>query len=401
MTKTPENNKMINKIRIVALILLSAVVVLLTGCWDRREINDVAFILTTALDLEPDGKFRVTMQIPLAGQLGGPKGGGGGSGGNKSYFIDSDTGRTIREAISKVQARSSRRLYSAHRRVIIVGEELARKRGIRDIFEAIARFPENRITAYMIVSKGKAADLLNTEPPLERFSGEAIREMAKAEGRIVINIKNVAQALSKPYSDPLLLYMGPKETEGSKDKKPEVETLGYAQFKQDKMVDTFEKDKANAISWLRKEPRPYDYVLHFGKESISLEMTEGRATINPVFSRDGSITFRIRAVGSVAVMENLSGNDLTDPVVFRQVTQAASDTLKDSMLAALHQIQKYKTDPLDLGADLWRGHPRVWESKYRHNWHDQLSQARFDLQVQMNIVQIGYISSNIAEVTRE
>ncbi|MDB4868840.1 MAG: hypothetical protein JWR03_3173 [Cohnella sp.] len=390
-----------NKSTVLCLILMMAAIVPLTGCWDRREINDVAFILTSAIDMEPNGQFRVTMQVPLAGQLGGPSGGGGGTGGNKTYYIDSDTGRTIREAIAKVQSRSARRLYSAHRRVIIIGEELARTRGIREIFEAIARFPENRITAYMIVSKGKALDLLNTKPSLERFSGEAMREMAKTEGRIVINIKNVAQALSTPFTDPLLLYMGAKNTEGSPDKTSEVEVLGYAHFRQDKMVDTFEHEKANAINWLRKQPHPYDYVIPFGKQSISLEMTEGRTTVTPILLNDGSVKFRIKAKGRIAVMENLSGSDLTDPNVFGQVRKVAGDRLRQELLDTLHQIQQHKTDPLAWGGDVWRRNPRKWEANYRHNWREKLSEANFDLQVQIDIVQIGYISSNIAEVTRQ
>jgi spore germination protein KC len=383
------------------LILTIVLMVPLTGCWDRREINDVAFILATALDLEPGGMFRVTMQVPLAGQLGGPQGGGGGTGGDKTYYIDADSGRTIREAIAKVQRHSARRLYSAHRRVIIIGEELARTRGIRETFEAIARYPENRITAYMIVARGKASDLLNAKPSLERFSGEAMREMAKAEGSIVINIKNVAQALSTTFTDPLLLYMGKTSTQGSKDKTSEVDVLGYAHFRQDKMVGTFEAQHANAINWLRKQPRPYDYVVPFGKGSVSLELLEGRTRILPAFTGDGGLSFRVSAEGRVAVMENLSGTDLTDPAVFERLRQTANEALRDNLTRTLREIQDKQTDPLELGNDLWRRYPRKWESGYRQNWRSKLSEAHFDVQVRMIIVQIGYISENIAEETRQ
>ncbi|KIL34170.1 hypothetical protein SD71_21095 [Cohnella kolymensis] len=385
--------------RIGLLLLVSAL--LLTGCWDRREINDVAFILTTAIDLEPDGKIRVSMQIPLAGQLGGPGGGGGGSGGDKTYYIDSETGNTIRDAIAKVQARSARRLYSAHRRVIIISEALARKYGIREAFEAIARFPENRITAYMIISKGKAADLVNTDPKLERFSGEAIRELAKSQGRIVINIKNVAQALSNPNTDPLLLYMGVKETEGSKDKAAQPEVLGYAHFRQEKMVDAFEGPKSNAVNWLRREPQPYDYDIRYGKGSISLEVTEGRTIIEPQFSNDGSISFNVRVMGRVAVMENLSGADLTSTRAFRGVRRAAAERIRENLMDTIRQAQQRKTDPFQLGMQIWRDYPRIWKDRYENNWRDKLSEANFDLDVQVDIVQIGYISKNIAEVTRQ
>jgi spore germination protein KC len=386
-------------VRFGLLLLMSSL--LLTGCWDRREINDVAFILTTALDLEPDGQVRVSMQIPLAGQLGGPSGGGGGSGGDKTYYIDSEKGRTIREAIAKVQARSARRLFSAHRRVVVISDELARRHGIKEAFEAIARFPENRITAYMIISKGRAVDLVNTEPKLERFSGEAIRELAKSEGRIIINIKNVAQALSNPNTDPLLLYMGVKQTEGSKDKASQPQVLGYAQFMHDKMVDTFEGPKSDAVNWLRREPKPYDYVIKYGKGPISLEVTEGRTIIDPHISRDGGLSFNIRVMGRVAVMENLSEADLTNASTFRDVGRTAAELLKENLKETIRQAQQRKTDPFNLGMQIWKNYPRIWKERYEKNWRDKLREANFDVDVQVDIAQIGYISKNIAEVTRQ
>lgn len=387
--------------KLAALFVLFIFALLLSGCWDRREINDMAFVLTTAMDLGPDDTVRVSMQIPLAGQLGGPKGGGGGSGGDKTYYVDSDTGQTVREAFAKVQARSSRRLYSAHRRVIIIGEDFARKRGIRELFDAIARYPENRITAYMIVAKGKAADLLNTQPKLERFSGEAIRELAKSEGQIIINIKNVAQALSNPNTDPLLMYMGPKQTEGSKDKANQVEVLGYAHFRQDKMVGTFEGEHMSAVNWLRRQTQPYDYAIPFGKGTVSVEVAEGRTTLNSNIHADGSVSFTVRIMGRLAVMENTSGRDLNEIRTFREVRQAAGEHLREQILATLRQIQDRQTDPVELGMEIWRNYPREWETRYEKNWRKRLSEARMDVRVQVDIVHIGYISDNIAEVTRQ
>ena len=76
-----------------ALILTSP-----TGCWDRTETNDIAFVLTSSVDLEEDGKYRVAYMLPLPGSMGGASGGGGGTAGGKSYYIDSEVGTTLRDA---------------------------------------------------------------------------------------------------------------------------------------------------------------------------------------------------------------------------------------------------------------------------------------------------------------
>lgn len=46
-----------------------AVLLLLTGCWDRREINDVAFVLAGGADKEGDN-ILISVLIPLPRRAG-------------------------------------------------------------------------------------------------------------------------------------------------------------------------------------------------------------------------------------------------------------------------------------------------------------------------------------------
>ncbi|UJF34245.1 hypothetical protein L0M14_03155 [Paenibacillus hexagrammi] len=128
--------------RLPALIgVLTSACLLLTGCWDRIETNDVAFVLSSSVDLEDDGKYRVSYLVPLPGSMGGASGGGGGTSGNNSYYIDSETGATMREATSKLQKRMSRKLFLSHRRTIIIGEEMAK----RELARCLTSSHEHRI----------------------------------------------------------------------------------------------------------------------------------------------------------------------------------------------------------------------------------------------------------------
>ncbi|GJM76942.1 hypothetical protein HMSSN036_91580 [Paenibacillus macerans] len=61
------------------LLTLVLIPVLLTGCWDRIEVNDIAFVLGSSTDRE-DGLIRSTVQIALPSQLGGAGSQGGGGG---------------------------------------------------------------------------------------------------------------------------------------------------------------------------------------------------------------------------------------------------------------------------------------------------------------------------------
>lgn len=117
------------------------------------------------------------MQIPLVGQLGGQTGGGGGTAGSKTWYVDSASGTTIREANNKLQTSLSRTINTSHRRTVIIGEDMARD-GVAPVFDILTRNPQNRLTALILVSRGEARDILNTDVQLEQFPAEMIRELA-------------------------------------------------------------------------------------------------------------------------------------------------------------------------------------------------------------------------------
>ncbi|WP_156410965.1 hypothetical protein [Paenibacillus sp. Soil787] len=78
------------------------IVLIISGCWDRTEINDIAFISGAAFDLRENGNYMLSLQIaiPASGQ-GGP--GSGGSNQNEKFFVISATGKNANEAFQKLQ----------------------------------------------------------------------------------------------------------------------------------------------------------------------------------------------------------------------------------------------------------------------------------------------------------
>lgn len=68
---------------------------MLTGCWDKIEIEDRAFVMAIGIDLSSSNKrYVVTFQFPNAAQITkGTSGGGGGS--EKPSFAVSEVADTI------------------------------------------------------------------------------------------------------------------------------------------------------------------------------------------------------------------------------------------------------------------------------------------------------------------
>jgi spore germination protein KC len=382
--------------RSVSYIAVLASMLLLSGCWDRTEINDVAFVLSTALDLEKDGQVRLTVLIPLPGQMGGQGGGGGGTSGDKSYYLDSEVGPTYRDAHMKLQRRMSRRMFLAHRRTILVGEELARQ-GIRDVFDSSPRSPETRMSTYMIVTKGKAYEMLEASPRFERFPSESIRELAKDQTVADMNMKDVALGLSSQGGDPTAVYMDVSTSQKGDSPSKEIEIKGYALFSGDKMIGTLENETANGYSWLNNWKVINNITLPVDKDHLmTLRLYSTRTHITPSIV-NGKLNYSIYAHSKARLLENKSFYDLSQTAKALKVEAAISAYVKQSIQAFIDKSIKTDTDPAQFGAYLWRAYPEKWNSSYRDQWPADMKQARFSIQAESELTDTGLIYENVTK----
>ncbi|MEK3912880.1 Ger(x)C family spore germination protein [Paenibacillus sp. FSL H7-0331] len=386
--------------RSTSLLLLLLVSTLLSGCWDRTEINDMAFILTSAIDLEKDGKIRYTVMLPLPGQMGGATGGGGGGGSNggKSYYIDSEVGETYRECHMKLQKRMSRRMFLAHRRTILVGEDLARQ-GIRELFDTVPRSPESRMTTFLVVTKGKAYDMMNSTPKFEHFPSEAIRELIKSKSVMDINFKDFGISLSLPGADPVAVYMDVKDSEQGVESSKEVELKGYAQFRHDKMVGTLENDAAMGLSIINGQKMiSHSITLQMGDGQImSARIYEALTNINTKLINQ-KLEYDIALNIKATLMEDTSHYDLSQTKNILLVEDGISKKVKSAVQDVINQSLKNNVDSCEFGNFLWRAYPGEWKSQFEKNWPESLKDAKFNIQVQSQLTDTGLIFDN---VTRE
>ncbi|MDP5276664.1 Ger(x)C family spore germination protein [Chengkuizengella axinellae] len=386
-----------NKKKLLFISLCIFQTLFMTGCWDRTELNDLAIALATAADIEEDDVIRTTVQFALPGKMGGATSGGGGGGAEDNIaYVDSDVGTTLREAVGKMQRRMSQRITFSHRRVFIVSEELAKK-GIRDMFDTTARVAQNRLSAYIIVAKGKAYDLLKAEPQFERFSGENILYLAEARGVISVNMRQAAQSISSFGSDTILAYMTVTKSQLSNEISDEIEFLGYAQFRDDKMVGIFEGEQAHGLMWLRNELSPYTTIVEIKEDKYAaINIKNGRIQIKPKLKED-HIEFSIKIDINANLVEDFSRSDMTklnDKDLFNRKLE---EHIKAAVEGAVKVIQENKADSANLGLLVNRHFPKQWEEKYGKNWYEELSKAKFTIIANANITDAGLVSENISK----
>ncbi|MGD6840836.1 Ger(x)C family spore germination protein, partial [Bacillus thuringiensis] len=86
------------KHKLVFLIILVTMTVLLSGCWSKKELTDLAIVAAMGVDKTEDGKYAITLQIINPGNVAGGMRGGGGGTESPPVTIYSATGNNLVEA---------------------------------------------------------------------------------------------------------------------------------------------------------------------------------------------------------------------------------------------------------------------------------------------------------------
>lgn len=139
-----------------------------SGCWDRVELEDVAWVQAIGFDKGPvEGFLSTTMEIGVPRNL---RGGGGptpSAGPSPHYVTITVVSRTALEALDLAALNLGRRVSLVHAQLFLFGEELARS-DLRALAQAVDRFREIRGNTPVAIAHGHAEDLLRVNiSPLE------------------------------------------------------------------------------------------------------------------------------------------------------------------------------------------------------------------------------------------
>ncbi|MGC5774518.1 Ger(x)C family spore germination protein [Paenibacillus pabuli] len=386
----------IHKYRAVVILLLCSL--LISGCWDRKEINDLAFVIGIALDKE-DGNYRSSLQIALPGQSGaaGSTGGGGGTSGDKSWFMLSNTAKTLHGTTLEGQKELSRVIYYAHRRTLLIGEELARE-GVAPMLDLLTRYPLNRLSALPVVTRGPAHEVLDTDAPIEKFPSEMVRELCFLNMRTPRSLKTFTDAILSEGVDPFLpiATMVNNVPKGWKDTKTNIKLDGLAIFKKDKLIGMIEKAPADALILAMGEANAPEIMVKAprGEGELFIKLNENNSSYQPHI-KNGEVTVKIRMYAKGVMVDNESNyGDLRETEI-TSLNEAVRQKIKEDIEEGVRLVQKkYKADILGLGRSIHQHLPKEWD-KIKDRWNEIYPNVEVTVEPHVILENVGIINKPI------
>jgi len=393
---------LIRKFRAVLMLLLCTLFI--AGCWDRKEINDIAFVIGIAIDKEGEN-YRSSLQIALPGQSGstGSSGGGGGTSGDKSWFMLSNTAKTLRGTTLEGQKALSRKIYYAHRRTMLIGEDLARD-GVSSMLDLFTRYPLNRFSALPIVTKGAAYAVMDTDAPIEKFPSEMVRELCFLNMRNPRSLKTFTDAILSEGVDPFLPVASRVDNvpKNWNDAKTNIKLDGLAVFKKDKLVGMIDKAPADALILAMGEANAPEVMVKAprGEGDIFIKLNENNASLHPSVKNDKvTVTIQLYAKGVVVDNESNYG-DLREKEILK-LNDAIHKKIKEDIVEGIQLIQgKYHADILGIGRSIHQHLPKEWD-KMKDRWDEIYPDVEVNVIPHVIIENVGVVNKPIGVVEED
>lgn len=160
------------------LLLILITLTFLTGCYNYRELNDLAIVTAISISKEKDN-YNIAVQVV------NPKKDQDTSSSNEPDFIVyKSKGETLQAAFESLVKESPKRMYKTQMQILIIDEKMA-KNNIKEVFEYLARNPEIRNEFNVLI--GKSDNILETLTPLNNLSSQNILDSLKASSKYLGN----------------------------------------------------------------------------------------------------------------------------------------------------------------------------------------------------------------------
>ncbi|WP_189029773.1 Ger(x)C family spore germination protein [Paenibacillus albidus] len=397
----------------IRLLLAFIVPMLLSGCWERRELNELAFVLGMGLDKAESG-YRVTLQVVIPSSLTAPT--VGGTGGGVPIVVTAFTVPTIYEAERQYSLISSRNGYFGHIRVLVIGEELARA-GVGEVLDVLTRSREPRNDFYVMVAKDTTAEkALKVFTPLDKVPANKLfnsldKSYKNTSKTVAVPLNRFIEDLISEGKNPVLTGVVVTGSAGEGDKKSNVEdstpkasTLFHnvAVFKQDKM-----------IGWLGdKETIGYNYLTNnVVKSSGPIDGDDGKPIIIEALHTttkrkikfiDGEphIYIHVKAVCNIEDVH--SKDNLEAERVIKQLERKSEERITLRMKTAVEQVnKKFNADIFGFGESIYHTSPKAWARLQQTQGDDYLKSLPIHYQVSVTINRIGITDKSFIDDIKE
>jgi spore germination protein KC len=369
------------------------------GCKQvKHELNVLAIVLASGVDLTPEGKYLVTAQIL------NPKEESSSNNkakmkleqnGSLDIVVFSALGDTPQDAWNNMSTELGKTLFFAHSKFVVVGKNLA-EAGLALVIDSSLRNPTTRPDYPLLVTNGKALDIMMATPIDEKIPSNVIHNLIKQQSSKgftpVVSRIDFANALASNTSAPIAGVV-----ELTRNSSGATFRLGgTAVFKEDKLIGFLNLDETRGFQWTKGNVNS-GTITTFEKDNkpITFDILKSKAQIKPIVT-ENSVKMQINIKVQSNIIEMSDNLDpMKDYKVMEELAELQNKAIKQEVMLFIYKARdRLNADIFDFGGILHRDKLDFWR-KIENNWNFIFRHITVEVIVDSSIERPGSISKPI------
>lgn len=373
----------------------------LTGCEksflpESKEIGDLQLVQVIGIDKLPGDTYDCMLTIASKNLESGSRQGSSQSTGESTSstmpkaLVLTSKGKTLFDAVRKLQTHSNKTIFWGHTEYYLIGEEAA-KENISKYIDFFTRYHELRIESKVYIVKGSTARDL-----IEQFNqgdfyifdkleilGRNLRLLSNSEEIKVHDLMRFIDIHHGSVRAPCI-YLKNRDGENGEQIK-DIEIFGYAIFSNLKLVGYIDTDISRGVNLITNNIGSSIVVVKdLRGQDVSLEIIDSNTEVIPFFNGDNleSITLKTKVISNLGEIQ--SQFDFINEESISYMESQQSEILKNEMENALKKILELKSDCLEICDRIRLKRPLKWH-KIEEQWIEIFPNIKFNIQVESKI----------------
>jgi spore germination protein KC len=387
------------KLKRLLFILIILSTIFLTGCWSSHEVNTLAITVCIGIDKTENG-YLVTEQVLNPRAIASKK-----ATAESPVVIYTAEGNDLAEIVRRFTTQSSRVLYNADLRMVVIGEDVA-KDGIQNILDYFLRNYEYRTEFYFVIAKNSTAnEVLGILTPIESVPGFSMYislKMSEEKWAAMksIRIIELVNTIIADGDNPVLTgieisqdEISPKSTDILKQsgEYKKLKYTGLGAFNKDKIVGWLDEDESKGYNYITDNVKnTIEYADYDSKVKITYEIINAKSKTKVYFLENKpAIEVKIKTKCNIVIVEGEF--DVSAEENKQILNKLLASKVKLLCEKALNKAQKeLKTDIFGFGEAIHREYPKTWE-KLKDDWNDKFTDLPVNITVEAETNQLGQI----------
>jgi Ger(x)C family germination protein len=383
--------------RLLLAVLLITIVMPISGCWDRKEIENRGYVLGVAIDhataddgqgkkeflYAPQGagqrKYLVTMELPKFRKEASKE-----ISSAQQHLIWAAEGESMFAITRAINTKVYFGMFFEDIQIIIFSEAVARE-GIGDIIDFWLRDAEIRRKVKLFVTPDRAEGILKAKLQVDEVNSMFIAKLLNNADKSPYfsskaTIGEISEAIRNKRSFVMPLVMTAEK---------EVKLTRAAVFdKQQKMIGVFDEFEVYGAKLIKRELKQGVVVVSHPADAEKIavfELYEADIKVKPSFA-DNALRFSLEAKFVGTLGENQEARqDVLDPEFTKAMEEKVAAEYTRMVRKAYDKQQELKVETLGLGKLVYNEYPQYWKS-IKERWEEEVfPNVQLDVKITVSV----------------